>query len=33
VIIAKHRNGSTGTVSLEFIGEYMKFRDIVQGYV
>lgn len=33
IIIAKHRNGSTGTVSLEFVGEYMKFRDVVQGYV
>ncbi|QAR31949.1 replicative DNA helicase [Geovibrio thiophilus] len=33
VIIAKHRNGSTGTVNLEFVGEYMKFRDVVQGYV
>ncbi|MCD8568135.1 MAG: replicative DNA helicase [Geovibrio sp.] len=33
IIIAKHRNGSTGTVNLEFVGEYMKFRDVVQGYV
>jgi replicative DNA helicase len=27
VIIAKHRNGSTGTVKLKFIGKYTKFGD------
>lgn len=27
VIIAKHRNGSTGTVKLKFIGKYTKFSD------
>lgn len=27
VIIAKHRNGSTGTVNLKFIGKYTKFTD------
>lgn len=27
VIIAKHRNGSTGTVKLKFIGKYTKFAD------
>ena len=27
VIIAKHRNGSTGTVKLKFIGQYTKFCD------
>lgn len=27
VIIAKHRNGSTGTVKLKFVGKYTKFAD------
>jgi replicative DNA helicase len=27
VIIAKHRNGSTGSVKLKFIGKYTKFAD------
>ncbi|HEY8936907.1 MAG TPA: replicative DNA helicase [Cyclobacteriaceae bacterium] len=27
VIIAKHRNGSTGTAKLKFIGKYTKFAD------
>jgi replicative DNA helicase len=27
VIISKHRNGSTGTVKLKFIGKYTKFAD------
>lgn len=27
VIIAKHRNGSAGTVKLKFIGKYTKFAD------
>jgi replicative DNA helicase len=27
VIIAKHRNGSTGNVKLKFIGKYTKFAD------
>ncbi|MCS6974983.1 MAG: replicative DNA helicase [Cyclobacteriaceae bacterium] len=27
VIIAKHRNGSTGTVKLKFLGKYTKFTD------
>lgn len=27
VIIAKHRNGSTGTVKLKFVGKYTKFSD------
>jgi len=27
VIIAKHRNGQTGTVKLKFIGKYTKFAD------
>jgi replicative DNA helicase len=28
VIIAKHRNGSTGNVKLKFIGKYTKFADL-----
>src|SRR5690606_1093173 len=28
VIIAKHRNGETGTVPLRFIGKYVKFADL-----
>lgn len=28
VIIAKHRNGETGTAKLKFIGEYTKFTDL-----
>jgi len=28
VIIAKHRNGSTGSVKLKFIGKYTKFADV-----
>ncbi|TDK42698.1 replicative DNA helicase [Algoriphagus formosus] len=28
VIIAKHRNGSLGTVKLRFIGKYTKFTDL-----
>jgi replicative DNA helicase len=28
VIIAKHRNGSTGSVKLKFIGKYTKFCDL-----
>lgn len=27
VIVAKHRNGSTGTVKLKFLGKYTKFTD------
>jgi replicative DNA helicase len=27
VIIAKHRNGSTGSVKLKFIGKFTKFAD------
>lgn len=27
VIVAKHRNGSTGSVKLKFIGKYTKFTD------
>lgn len=32
VIIAKHRNGETGTVPLRFIGKYVKFTDLEDGY-
>lgn len=31
VIIAKHRNGPTGTVRLSFIKEYMLFKDLYRG--
>jgi replicative DNA helicase len=30
VIIAKHRNGSTGTVKLSFIKEYMRFENLAK---
>ncbi|RZM20421.1 MAG: replicative DNA helicase, partial [Pedobacter sp.] len=32
VIIAKHRNGETGTVALRFIGKYVKFADLEEGF-
>jgi replicative DNA helicase len=28
VIIAKHRNGSTGTAKLKFMGQFTKFSDL-----
>ncbi len=28
LIIAKHRNGSTGTVELKWLGEYTKFANL-----
>lgn len=28
VIIAKHRNGETGSVNLRFVGKYVKFTDL-----
>ncbi len=31
VIIAKHRNGETGTVRLKFVGKFVKFVDLDQG--
>jgi replicative DNA helicase len=31
IIIAKHRNGSTGTVNLKFIGQYVKFVNMDTG--
>jgi replicative DNA helicase len=30
VIIAKHRNGETGTVRLKFVGKFVKFTDLEQ---
>ncbi|MBK0384032.1 replicative DNA helicase [Pedobacter sp. SD-b] len=32
VIIAKHRNGETGSVPLRFIGKYVKFADLEDGF-
>jgi replicative DNA helicase len=32
VIIAKHRNGETGTVPLRFIGKYVKFADLEESF-
>jgi replicative DNA helicase len=32
VIIAKHRNGSIGSVALKFIGKFTKFADLDQGF-
>ena len=29
VLIRKHRNGSVGTVELQFVGEFTQFRDAV----
>ena len=31
IIIAKHRNGPTGTVRLSFIKEFMLFKDLYRG--
>lgn len=31
IIIAKHRNGSTGSVFLKFIGQYVKFTEYEQA--
>ena len=28
VLIRKHRNGSIGTVELQFVGELTQFRDV-----
>src|SRR5690606_34824372 len=32
VIIAKHRNGETGTVQLRFVGKFVKFTDLEQDF-
>lgn len=32
VIIAKHRNGETGTVPLRFIGKFVKFTDLEEDF-
>ena len=32
VIIAKHRNGETGTVPLRFIGKFVKFADLEEDF-
>lgn len=32
VIIAKHRNGETGTVPLRFVGKYVKFLDLEEDF-
>src|SRR5690606_2184557 len=32
VIIAKHRNGETGTIPLRFIGKYVKFADLEDDF-
>jgi len=29
LIVAKHRNGATGMVKLNFVGRYAKFSDLV----
>ncbi|MFP5351460.1 MAG: DnaB-like helicase C-terminal domain-containing protein, partial [Actinomycetota bacterium] len=31
LIIAKHRNGPTGTVNLAFMNQYTKFANIAKG--
>ncbi len=32
VIIAKHRNGETGTVKLKFVGKFVKFTDLEEDF-
>jgi replicative DNA helicase len=32
VIIAKHRNGETGSVPLRFIGKFVKFTDLEEDF-
>ena len=31
VIVAKHRNGETGTIPLQFVGKFVKFQDLDEG--
>jgi replicative DNA helicase len=32
IVIAKHRNGETGTVPLRFVGKYVKFVDLDEDF-
>ncbi len=32
IIVAKHRNGSLGTVRLNWVGEYTRFEDVMSSY-
>ena len=32
IVIGKQRNGPIGTVKLSFLGQYLKFGDLAQGY-
>ena len=32
IVIGKQRNGPIGTVKLTFLGQYLKFGDLAQGY-
>jgi replicative DNA helicase len=31
VIVAKHRNGPTGTTNMAFLGQYARFDNMGQG--
>lgn len=33
VIVAKHRNGETGTVPLQFVGKFVKFQDLDESAI
>ncbi|MES2491089.1 MAG: replicative DNA helicase [Pseudomonadota bacterium] len=32
IIIAKHRNGATGTIKAAFFGQYTRFENLAKGY-